>query len=302
VSAFAFASPHSLDQLLALLAERGPAARLLAGGTDLIVQLRSGRAAPDLVIDIKRVHGLSAAIEDIRAGAADAGAAPVLRVGARVTMARIARDARMRRHFPALVDAALVVGSVQIRNRATLAGNICNASPAADTAPALLVYGASVNIVGPAGARRLPLERFFAGPGRTALQSAELVSSIDLPLPDVATGAAFGRVTRRRGVDLATINLCALVNGRGDGRFAFGAVGPTPVLASDRGEIAAAASAGPEAFSDAMRLLLAKTSPISDVRGSREYRLAMLEVMTRRAVTAALERLRSEQRRGDSSR
>lgn len=292
MSAFAFASPQTLDQLLELLAERGPAARLLAGGTDLIVQLRSGRASPDLVIDIKHVHGLSAAIED-------AGGA--LRVGARVTMRAIATDPRMRRHFPALVDAALVVGSVQIRTRATLAGNICNASPAADTAPALLVYGASVNIIGPGGERRLPLERFFVAPGQTALQRAELVSSIDLPLPTVATGAAFGRVTRRRGVDLATINLCALVNRSGEGRFAFGAVAPTPVLASDRGEVAAAASAGPAAFAAAIRPLLAKTSPISDVRGSREYRLAMLEVMTRRTVTAAIERLRSEQRREGTS-
>jgi CO/xanthine dehydrogenase FAD-binding subunit len=291
VKPFAFAAPETLEQLLELLARRGPAARLLAGGTDLIVRLRSGRALPDMVVDIKRVRDLSTGIDEV-------GGA--LRIGAGVTMRTIACDARVQRHFPALVEAALVVGSVQIRNRATLAGNICNASPAADTAPALLVYGAVVNTIGPGGARRLPLDGFFVGPGQTALQPAELVSSIDLTLPTVATAAAFGRVTRRRGVDLATINLCALVNRRGESRFAFGAVAPTPVLAIDRGEIAAAASAGPAALSAAIRPLLANTSPISDVRGSREYRLAMLEVMTRRAVTVALERLRSEQH-GDGS-
>src|SRR3954466_246793 len=174
VKSFAFAAPGTLDQLLRLLADGGRTAHLLAGGTDLIVQLRSGRAVPELVIDIKHVRGLSREIEQVEG---------VLRIGARVTMRTITADARVRRHFPALADAAWVVGSVQIRSRATLAGNICNASPAADTAPALLVYGAIVNIIGPGGSRRMPLDRFFVGPGQTVLQPAELVSSIDLPIP-----------------------------------------------------------------------------------------------------------------------
>ena len=281
---FAFAAPETLEQLVALLVERGPAARLLAGGTDLIVRLRSGRAVPALVVDIKRVRDLSREIDE---------ADGVLRIGAAVTMRTITGDARVRRHFPALIESASVVGSVQIRNRATLAGNICNASPAADTAPALLVYGAIVNIVGPAGARRVPLDGFFAGPGRTVLQPAELVSSIDLPIPTAPAGAAFGRVTRRRGVDLATINLCVLVNAEGGGRFAFGAVAPTPVLAIDRGDLLAAARGDAGDLSATLRPLFADTSPISDVRGSREYRLAMLDVMTRRTLAAAIERLGS---------
>src|SRR3954462_3356688 len=195
VKSFAFAAPQTLEQLLELLADRAPAAHLLAGGTDLIVQLRSGRAVPELVIDIKHVRGLSAEIQQIEGA---------LRIGARVTMRTLTSDARVRRHFPALADAAWVVGSVQIRSRATLAGNICNASPAADTAPALLVYGAHVNITGPGGDRRGPVDTFFLGPGKTVLRRAELVSSTDLPIPATPTGAAFGRLTRRRGVDLAT--------------------------------------------------------------------------------------------------
>ena len=187
----------------------------------------------------------------------------------------------------------MVVGSVQIRNRATLAGNICNASPAADTAPALLVYGAVVNVVGGAGGRRVALADFFVGPGRTILQPGELVSSIDLPLPTAPTGAAFARVTRRRGVDLATINLCALVNDRGESRFAFGAVAPTPVLAIDPGPVVATMGTRPADLSAVIRPLFASTNPIDDVRGSREYRVAMLDVMTRRVLKAALERLRS---------
>jgi CO/xanthine dehydrogenase FAD-binding subunit len=285
VKPFAFAAPETLEQLLELLSGSGPATRLLAGGTDLIVRLRSGHARPERLVDIKRVHGLSREIEQVDGA---------LRFGARVTMRTITSDARVRRHFPALVEAAMVVGSVQIRNRATLAGNICNASPAADTAPALLVYGAHVNVIGPGGTRRVPLAGFFIGPGRTVLQPAELVSSIDLPIPAEPTGAAFARVTRRRGVDLATINLCALVNDRGESRFAFGAVAPTPVLAVDGGAVVAAAGARAADLSAAIRPLFANTSPISDVRGSREYRTAMLEVMTRRVLASALERLRSK--------
>ena len=148
-------------------------------------------------------------------------------------MADIADDQRVRRHFPALVDAARVVGSVQIRNRATLAGNICNASPAADTAPALLVYRAIVNIAGPRGSRRVAVEDFITGPRRTVLDGAEIVTSIDLPIPARGTGAAFGRVTRRYGVDLASVNLCCLVTAAGETRFAFGAVGPRPFLVRD---------------------------------------------------------------------
>jgi CO/xanthine dehydrogenase FAD-binding subunit len=285
VKPFAFAAPETLEQLLELLAEHGPATRLLAGGTDLIVRLRSGHARPERLVDVKRVRGLSREIEMVDGA---------LRFGARVTMRAITSDARVRRHFPALAEAAMVVGSVQIRNRATLAGNICNASPAADTAPPLLVYGAHVNVIGPGGTRRVPLAGFFVGPGRTVLQPAELVSSIDLPIPEEPTGAAFARVTRRRGVDLATINLCALVNHRGESRFAFGAVAPTPVVAVDRGAVAAAVGAQAPEFSAAIRPLLANTSPISDVRGSRDYRIAMLEVMTRRVLVSALERLRSD--------
>lgn len=281
---FAWAAPKTLERLVELLAERGTTARLLAGGTDLIVRLRTHGLGPELLVDIKGVQNLSRQIEDIDGG---------LRVGACVPMSMIMRDTRVRRYFPALVEAASVVGSVQIRNRATLAGNVCNASPAADTPPALLVYDAVVNIIGPGGARRVPVADFFSGPGRTDLQPAELVTSIDLAFPTMPTGAAFGRVTRRRGVDLATVSVCALVSAEGEGRFAFGAVAPTPVLAVDHGEAVAAANDPSADLSAALGALFSNTSPITDVRGSREYRLAMLEAMTRRTLAVALERLRT---------
>jgi carbon-monoxide dehydrogenase medium subunit len=206
-------------------------------------------------------------------------------------MADIESDARVRAHFPALVEAASTVGSIQIRNRATLAGNICHASPAADTAPALLVYGAEVNLASARGTRRLPLAEFFLGPGRTALKPAELVTSIDLPLVNERHGAAFARLTRRRGVDLATINLCCRVDAGGRTRFAYGAVGPHPFLVADDSGLLADPKASDAARDEVLLRLLTQASPISDVRGSREYRRAMLLVMSRRALHTSIERL-----------
>jgi carbon-monoxide dehydrogenase medium subunit len=283
VRSFDYVRPETLDDVLAILAEHGPAARLLAGGTDLLVRLRLGHIQPAVVVDLKRVTALRGDIVDTDGA---------IRVGARTTMTDLIEDVRVRRRFPALVEAAKVVGSVQIRNRATLAGNICNASPAADTAPALLVYGARVNVIGAAGARQVPVADFFVGPGKTVLGRGEIVESIDLPVPDRPTGAAFGRVTRRKGVDLATINLCCLVSEPGPVRFAYGAVGPRPFVVDDETGALSAPAPDEGAITAAIDRLVAEARPISDVRGSREYRSAMLAVMTRRTWAIATSRLK----------
>lgn len=267
---FDYVRPGTLREALALLEEYGPEARALAGGTDVIVRLREGRNPPKMVVDLKRVRDLSGGIAETVDG---------FRIGACVTMTEILANARLAARFPALAEAAAVVGSVQIRNRATLAGNVCNASPAADTAPALLVYGAVVNVIGKAGARRIPLDEFFLGPGRTALGRGELVESIDLPLKAGIRGATFGRITRRYGVDLATVTMACLVTESGEVRFGYGAVAPRPFLvreslAGDREAMLARA--------------VSQAAPISDVRGSREYRQAMLLATSRRCLERAL--------------
>lgn len=279
---FSYLRPRSIEETVGILAKHGPAARLLAGGTDLLVRLRSGHTRPDVVVDLKRVAELTSTIEEVNGG---------LRVGARAVMTDLIADERVRRDYPALVEAATVVGSVQIRNRATVAGNICNASPAADTAPALLAYGATVNLVGPGGRRRIALEAFFTGPGRTILERGELVESIDLRGQTGPVGGAFGRVTRRWGVDLATINLAIVVTPAGEARCAFGAVAPRPVLVVDTSGVFAARPGDPAARRAAWERLLTSTSPISDVRGGREYRQAMLEVMSERTWNTAMDRL-----------
>ena len=279
---FTYLRARSIQEVVDALAEHGPAARLLAGGTDLIVRMRTGHTQPAVVIDVKGVPELTAAITS---------ADGVLRIGARTVMTDLIADARVRRDYPALVEAASVVGSVQIRNRATVSGNICNASPAADTAPALLAYDARVNLRSPEGSRSVKLIDFFTGPGRTVLQRGELVESIDLPVPTAPTGGAFGRVTRRRGVDLATINLVAVITSAGEARFAYGAVGPRPLLVTDSSGVLGTRATSVDDRRAAIARLTAAATPISDVRGSRDYRQAMLTIMSERTWQRAMDRL-----------
>ena len=280
---FAYERPDRLDDAVALLAEHGTDARLLAGGTDLIIRLRDGTLRPSVVVDLKRIGELDDSIREVDG---------VLRIAARTTMTDIGADARIRRDDTALAEGASVVGSVQIRNRATLAGNICNASPAADTSPALLVFGAVVVIAGPAGERRLPLDHFFVRSGITNLAPGELVTAIELPLPAFARGSTHVRRTRRRGHDLASVTLACAVGADGLTRIAYGSMGPRPWLVVDETGVLADPSASDAAKLERLESLFVDASPSpTSLRASPDYRLAMLRVLGLRAVTAAVERL-----------
>lgn len=280
---FVYARPATVAEAVALLQEHGPDARILAGGTDLIIRLRDGSARPALVVDVKRIAELDPRIRVVDG---------FLRIGATTVMTDIVADERVGRLFPALVEAAAVVGSVQIRNRATLAGNLCNASPAADTAPALLVHGASIVAVGPTGTRRIPLAEFFVRSGETTLARGELVTAIEVPLPARPTGSAHVRRTRRRGHDLASVTLAVAIDDTGLTRLAYGSVGPRPVLVVDEAGILADPTAGDDARTAVLDRMLAAASPSPrSMRASPEYRLAMLRVLAVRAVRTALDRL-----------
>jgi carbon-monoxide dehydrogenase medium subunit len=280
---FAYERPVSLADAVALLDSHGPSTRLLAGGTDLIIRLRDGSARPGMVIDVKRIPELCPEIRE-RDG--------VLTIGATTVMADLAANGLVRRHFEALAEAASVVGSVQIRNRATIAGNICNASPAADTAPPLLVYGAVVVAAGPHGSRRIPISEFFVRSGLTSLEPNELVVAIELPVPASLTGAVHLRRTRRRGHDLASVTLCCSVNEAGVTRLAYGSVGPKPVLEQDETHVLANPSAPDDAKQVVLERMFAEASPSKrSMRASPEYRLAMLRLLGSRAVRTAIERL-----------
>jgi carbon-monoxide dehydrogenase medium subunit len=196
------------------------------------------------------------------------------------------------RDFRALAEAAAVVGSVQIRNRATLGGNVCNASPAADTAPALIVYGAELVAAGSGGSRRIPIGDFFVRSGETTLARGELVTAIELPVPAHRMGAVHLRRTRRRGHDLASVTLCCGVDEAGVTRLAFGSVGPRPILAVDATGVLADAGAPAEAKAEVLERMYAEASPSPrSMRASPDYRLAMLRVLGGRALRIAIERL-----------
>jgi len=267
---FAYERPTALADAIALLAAPGATARPLSGGTDLIIRLRDGSIRPEVVVDVKRVAELHdwIRLEGDR-----------LVIGARAVMTDIAADPRVRRDFTALADAAQVVGSAQIRNRATLAGNLANASPAADTAPALLVFGAEVVVVGSAGERRIPVDSFFVRSGVTTMTPDELIVAIELPLPAGPRGSVHVRRTRRRGHDLASVTLAAVVEPGGAARFAYGSVGPRPVLA------------GSVADGEFDELFAAASPSPTSMRASPDYRLAMLRVLARRGLEAARGRL-----------
>jgi CO/xanthine dehydrogenase FAD-binding subunit len=287
VRPFEYERPSGLAEAIALLAEYGPDARPLAGGTDLIIRLRDGSLRPRVVVDVKGIAELDGEIRD------DDG---YLRFGALTTMTEIAADPRVQRDHPALAESALFVGSVQIRNRATLAGNMCNASPAADTAPALLVYGAQVVASGPNGTREFPLDDFFVRSGVTTLARGEMVVAIRLPRPTTERGSIHLRRTRRRGHDLASVTLACAVTSEGETRIAYGSVGPRPMLAVD-GSGGLADPALPDADKTALlEGLLAGANPSStSMRASPEYRLAMLRVLGLRGVHAAIDRLAAAQ-------
>jgi carbon-monoxide dehydrogenase medium subunit len=280
---FTYARPTTVDEAVGLLREHGDDAVLLAGGTDLVIELRNRWKQPKVVVDLKRIDELRPEIRE------EDGK---LVITASTVMADIVAHPTVQRYFPGLAEAADVVGSIQIRNRATLTGNICNCSPAADTAPPLLVYGAEVVVAGSEGRRRIPIDDFIMGPKKTALGPAELVVAIELPIPTTPTGSAYARMTRRRGTDLASITLCCGVDATGTTRLSYGSVGPRPWLLVDDTGVLADSAASDEEKAPILEAMFVDASPSpTSMRSGAEYRVAMLPVLGRRALKAAIERL-----------
>jgi carbon-monoxide dehydrogenase medium subunit len=260
-------SPKTIAETLKILQEYGEQGRLFCGGTDTLVRFQKGVLDCDALIDTKQIRDISDRIteEEHR-----------IIIGSRVTLDDLITEKLIIKHFPALRAAASTVGSVQIRNRATLTGNICNASPAADTIPALMVYGAMVHIIGGTGIRTVGLESFFIGPGKTVCGPAELVSAISLPIPNRPHAAAFRRLTRRRGVDLAVVNTACAIDADGLVTFSLGAAGPTPVVVRSADPVFTDPQATEETLTQKIREMTDKGKPITDIRSGEEYRKQML--------------------------
>ncbi|HOV93279.1 MAG TPA: xanthine dehydrogenase family protein subunit M [Spirochaetales bacterium] len=280
---FEYVRPQNMSEAVDFLKVHGSETRILAGGTDLLIQLRNDEISSPFILDVKRISELQTGIQQKNG---------VVSISASATVSEIILNNLINAYFPALITAAKTIGSVQIRNRATIAGNICNASPAADSAPPLLVYGAQVVIAGSKGMRRIPLNEFFIRSGVTALQKDELVAAIELPVPTTKMGAAYLRRTRRRGHDLASVTLCCAIEQTGTVRLAYGSVGPRPVLVVDKSGILVDKKASDEAKMATLESMFAQASPSkTSMRASPAYRLAMLRVLGKEGLDLAISAL-----------
>jgi len=280
---FEYYRPSSVKEAVDLLSRLGPEARVIAGGTDLIVKMRGGLIKPKCIVDITRLDE----IKFIR----DEG--EVIRVGAGTLLSDIEESEIIGEGVPVLREAVKKMASWHVKNMATIGGNLCNASPAADTAPPLIVHEARLKIRGPGGEREVPVEEFFTGPGETVLMPGELLTEIIVPKARPGEGASFQKLMVREGA-LAIVSAAALVKLDGGTvskvRVALGAVAPTPVRAKHVESALQGREPTPEVLREASKEVLQDISPITDVRGSREYRLEMSVVMTRRALEEAIAR------------
>jgi CO/xanthine dehydrogenase FAD-binding subunit len=286
--AFEYHAPVSLDEALSLLQQHGESARPLAGGTDLVVQMKDGATKFPMPSHVVNLLGVSE-LRGIEFNESES-----LRIGAGATMAEVAESPVIRERYTAITEGAALVGSVQTMNMATVGGNLCNAAPSADIAPPLLAFNAEAIIVGPSGRRSVALDEFFLGPGKTALAHDELLAEVRVPVPPAGTGSAYDRHTPRKQMDIAVVGVAAALTLTGArierARVALGAVAPTPVRARQAEAALEGQTALDEVFTRAAEAAAAESSPISDVRGSAEFRRHIVRVMTERILREAAQR------------
>ena len=276
---FAYLRPATMPDALAMLSENA-GAMLLAGGTDVVPWLRDDAITPEVVIDIKDVPGLTG-IEVVDG---------TLRIGALTTFTDLIFSELAAQVAPALVEAAHTVASVGVRNRATLVGNICSAVPSCDAGPPLLVYEASLEVIGPDGERSIPALEWFLGPRRQSLGEGEIVTAVTIPVLE-KHGACYTKLSRYRGEDLAQVGVAIVALPDKQYRVAYGAVGPVPFRAPAIEEYLAGKDLDATTMAGLPPLIEAAISPITDVRATKEYRTHMSRVMLERSLAAAASRL-----------
>jgi carbon-monoxide dehydrogenase medium subunit len=288
IGKFDYFAPESLEEAFDLLKQHGESARVVAGGTDLMVKMRLGAISPKVLVSIKKIPGLDTLTVDPEKG---------LTIGATALLADVAAHPEIRALYPAIAAAASDTANVQVRNMGTVVGNLCNASPSADNAPTLLVMGATVHIAGASGERTLPLDQFFKGPGRTALASDEIVTAVSVPPVPEKTGVMFLSFSGRGKLDCSTVGIGALVTMEGDtcksAKIAIGACAPIPMLAPETEKMLAGGTVDEGLLRSASQKAAKETSPIDDLRASAAYRLRMVEVLAYRVLTEACRIARS---------
>jgi carbon-monoxide dehydrogenase medium subunit len=285
--AFDYATPQSVADAVVMLKEHGEKARVLAGGTDLIVQLRENRRRADVVVDIKGISDVNELSYHASSG---------LTIGAAVPCYLIYGDAAIADAYPGLMDAASLVGGTGIQGRASLGGNLCNGSPAGDTIPPMIVLGGIARIAGPDGTREVPVASFCTGPSKTVLKDGEFLVSLHFPSPEANSGAYYLRFIPRNEMDIAVVGVGAKVVLNQDksqfisARVALGAVAPTPLFVQAVGDALVGQPVSDESVQKASKIAQDAARPISDMRGTAEYRKHLIGVFTRRVLSGAVQR------------
>ncbi len=279
--------PTTLEEAVQLMTRYPDTASFFAGGTDLLVELREQTRRADHVVNLKRIPDLGMLTFDPRAG---------VHCGALVTVRTLENAPFIRAHYAGLWQAARELASIPVRERATLAGNVCRASPSADTLPPLIADQAVAHVYGPAGRRDVTLEDFFLGPGRTVLSHEEVLTGFSIPAPEPGTGKSYIKHGRRKAMELATVGVAVTLTLDGDSvrdlRIVLGAVAPTPIRAPEAEQVLIGKRPEPALIEQAAEAAIAGSRPISDVRSSADYRRRMVGVQTRRALQQALEAAR----------
>ena len=270
---FTYHEPATLDEAVSLLA--APNAQILAGGTDLLVELKEQLRRADCVVNIKKIPGIAGLAYDDKAG---------LRIGALATAREVEVSPLVLDKYRSLAQSVRELGSIQVRHRATIIGNVCRASPSADTIPPLIADGASLRIRGAGGERTLKVEDFFLGPGKTVLKSGEVVTEIVVPPPPPGTRKIYIKHGRRKAMELATVGVAVTHVPGAETRIVLGAVAPTPLRARHAEDLLRGKRLTDELIAKAAQAAVAESRPISNVRASAEYRREMVGVLTRRAL------------------
>lgn len=283
MKSFDYHEPKSLEEASSLLAELGKPASIIAGGTDLLVEIKEELRAVSHVVNIKRIAGLDWKSWDPEKG---------LRFGTLVTAREIETWPAVVKHYPNLRTAVSLLGSIQVRNRATVVGNICRASPSADTIPPLIADGAELTVYSNAGERVIPVEELFTGPGRTILAPGDIVTGVHIPAPRARSGRAYIKHGRRKAMELATVGVAVSLERDGDTcadiRIALGAVAATPIRARTAEALLRGSNMDNDTLAAVAETAMQESTPISNVRASAAYRREMVGVLTRRAIGMAM--------------
>jgi len=282
---FEYFAPKTLEAALSLLAEQGEGAHLFAGGTDVVVKMTHARLKPKAIIGLMEIEEL----KGIRFRAEDG-----LTIGATARLSEVTSHPDILKRYPAIAHAARVMANGEVRNMGTVAGNLCNAAPSADTAPPLIAMGAEVTLASLKGERRLCLDQFFKGPGVTAMEQGEIMTSIHVPVPGPKSGASYKRISARCGVDIAAVGVGVMASFNGAAceaaKVVLGAVAPIPMRAVNTEDLLHGQEWTPELIEKAGHQAAKESKPISDVRASADWRRRMVAVLTRRALEEAHER------------